>query len=430
LLFILFIGSSPSVASPEEAKAMVKSGIQAFKDGDLDQARQHLESAVRLGSTSRSLTYNLGVIYFKLGRFEQARETFEKLIPTRQTALAYYNIGLVELALKNEPAAEIAFRQVLASEPEENLRTLALAQLDRMKPEPTPPTDGKSWVALVSAGAGYQSNVALFPSDAPESIDSEFLETIAAASGYLVGSARSGLKANVNLYSRHYPSAHRFDLQVAKLSGLWVERTRLGDLGLGVGSSIIWRDQKQREQHTNLFTTLTLAACPGKSARCALELDATKIDPETPFEAYQGYRYRAEMDYRRKLGTWTTGLRYQLEHNDRQNLETTGEYYDLSPVRHELRGTLRYPLSPSLTLKTEASVRFSRYSRPHRIDTASGTLNDTRKDVRGSVSVGGVYQFTQRLNLALEVNHTDNQSNINRYEYDRQTASLTTAFKF
>lgn len=118
-----------------EAKAHFRAGVQAFNEGELDKARRYLESAAEQGLSSRSLSYNLGVVYYKLGLYEKAEQTFRQLIPTRQKALAYYNIGLTALTRKNRPAAAEAFREVLASDPDENLESLATRQLERLDPE-------------------------------------------------------------------------------------------------------------------------------------------------------------------------------------------------------------------------------------------------------------------------------------------------------
>ncbi len=430
LFSLLLISPVPALASPENARAAKQSGIEAFKAGNLEQAKTDFETAVRLGSTSRSLIYNLGVVYFKLEQYAKARNTFQKLIPTKQKALAYYNIGLVELALENSAAAKAAFEQVLASDPAENLQTLADAQLERLAPEKPPEKKRSSWIGLVSTGGGYQNNVALFPSSAPETIDSEFVEVIAAASGYLIGSARSGLRTNLSVYNRHYPSAQEFNLQVAKASARWSQRTGIGDIGIGAGGSNIWRDREQREKRKRLFTTLTLGACPGEQSRCALKLEAIDIDPEEEFEPYRGEMYRFETDYRIRLGAWTLGARYRLEQNDREDLTFGDEYFDLSPVRHDIRGTIEYPITPAWSIETEAEFRFSEYDRPHRFQTERGTIEDVRKDARTTVSLSSAYQFTRLFSLKATASYSDNKSNLERYEYDRQAASLSAVFKF
>lgn len=125
LVLCLALSTAHAQEHTTEAKTLFRAGIQAFNAGDLDEARRLLESAVSKGLSSRSLNYNLGVVYYKLGLYEEAEQTFRTLIPTRQKALAYYNIGLTALARENQDAATKAFQNVLASDPDDNLISLA-----------------------------------------------------------------------------------------------------------------------------------------------------------------------------------------------------------------------------------------------------------------------------------------------------------------
>ena len=166
LVLCLALSTAHAQEHTTEAKTLFRAGIQAFNAGDLDEARRLLESAVSKGLSSRSLNYNLGVVYYKLGLYEEAEQTFRTLIPTRQKALAYYNIGLTALARENQDAATQAFQNVLASDPDDNLISLATRQLERLDPTMHAASPRKRWAGLVSIGGGYEDNVALFPDPA------------------------------------------------------------------------------------------------------------------------------------------------------------------------------------------------------------------------------------------------------------------------
>ncbi|AHI33035.1 hypothetical protein AU15_05365 [Marinobacter salarius] len=204
LVLCLALSTAHAQEHTTEAKTLFRAGIQAFNAGDLDEARRLLESAVSKGLSSRSLNYNLGVVYYKLGLYEEAEQTFRTLIPTRQKALAYYNIGLTALARENQDAATQAFQNVLASDPDDNLISLATRQLERLDPTMHAASPRKRWAGLVSIGGGYEDNVALFPDTAPRKLDSGFVETLAAASYYLYGDSSAGLRSDIKFYSRQY----------------------------------------------------------------------------------------------------------------------------------------------------------------------------------------------------------------------------------
>lgn len=413
-----------------EAKAHFRAGVQAFNDGELDKARRYLESAAAQGLSSRSLRYNLGVVYYKLGLYEKAEQTFRQLIPTRQKALAYYNIGLTALARENHREAAEAFREVLASDPDDNLISLANRQLERLGPKTGRVVARKRWAGLVSVGGGYEDNVALFPDTAPENLDSSFTEALAAASYYLHGDARSGLRADLKAFSRQYPSEHAFDLQVVQGEAKWIQQTTPGQVSVGLGGDYIWRDRRSRERRARLMAAITSRTCPGPGSRCQIKAEAAQVFPESEFDAYRGQMYRLDARYRIRPGKWSGELKYRVEYNDRDNLETENEFFSVSPERYGLDTDIGYSLTDKLSLKAGAGFRFSYYRTPHQLRIPEGLLTIRREDKRYTLSVGTTYRFSGRTSLSVELDRTDNNSNIDRYSYDRHaaTASISVGF--
>lgn len=413
-----------------EAKAHFRAGIQAFNDGELDKARRYLESAAAQGLSSRSLSYNLGVVYYRLGLYEKAEHAFRQLIPTRQRALAYYNIGLTALARENPGAAADAFREVLAADPDENLVSLASRQLERLNPKTASAAGKKRWAGLISLGGGYEDNVALFPDTAPEKLDSGFMEALAAGSYYLYGDARAGLRSDLKFFSRQYPSEHAFDLQVIQAVTRWIQQTAPGQVSVGLGGDYIWRDRRSRERRARLTAGIITRDCPGPGSRCLVKTEAAQIFPLPGFEAYRGQMYRLDAQYRIHPGNWSGELRYRAEYNDRDNLETENEFFSVSPERHGLDASIGYALTDKLTFEAGAGFRFSFYRTPHQLLVPEGTQTIRREDKRYNLSVGTTYRFSGRTSLSLDLDRTDNESNIDRYNYDRQTVSASVAVGF
>ena len=71
-------------------------GVEAFRQGNLEEARIFFERARAAGTNSPSLLYNLGVVYFRLGDLGSAETVFLTLLETPHAPLAYYNLGLVK----------------------------------------------------------------------------------------------------------------------------------------------------------------------------------------------------------------------------------------------------------------------------------------------------------------------------------------------
>jgi hypothetical protein len=429
LIVFLALGAINAQGASTDAKALFRAGIQAFNDGNLENARRHLESAAELGLKARSLTYNLGVVYFRLQLYDKAKTTFHQLIPTSQKALAYYNIGLIALARDDTPAASEAFKQVLASEPDENLITLATRQLKRLAPDTQNKPASRLWSGLISLGGGYGNNIALFPDTAPTKLNSGFTEAIAAASGYLYRDGTSGLNSSLKLYSRHYPSEHRFDMQIIQADAGWVERAAPGRINVGVGGDHIWRDQQTRERRGRLFAGLRTRHCPGSQALCSIRVEAMQVFPSSSTEAYGGQMYRLDARYQTEIGQWSGDLKYRAEYNNRDNLKTPDEFFSLSPQRHGIKGTIDYALTPKLTLETGAEFRFSYYRTPHELRIMEARQEIRREDKRYRYALAASYRLTNATSLALDLKHTKNSSNIDRYSYNRQTATLSFAIR-
>ena len=70
LLIPLLLLSMNLQASPEED---FKLGTQAFKSGDNEAAVKYFESAMNQGMNTVSLHYNLASSYYKVGRYEEAK---------------------------------------------------------------------------------------------------------------------------------------------------------------------------------------------------------------------------------------------------------------------------------------------------------------------------------------------------------------------
>ena len=432
LLFVFLMFSSVhAAAATSDAQAQFKAGIEAFNAGNLEQARALLDSAAGMGLNTRSLAYNLGVVYFQLAQYDKAENAFRTLLSTSQKALAYYNIGLTKLARGDQSAAADAFESALAANPKDKLAKLAKGRLRKLRPDDTAKAAGASdWQGLVSLASGYETNVALFPDSAAETIDSSFVESIAAASGYLYRQDSSGVNATVKAYTRQYPSAHDFDLHVAQAETGYTRSTGQTLWNVGMGGDYIWRDRRTREKRARLFVGLKSTGCPGESAVCSIKAEAMQVFPEQDFDAYRGQRYRLDTRYRTSSGDWSGDIRYRGEYNDRDNLETDNEFFSLSPERHGLRASLTYSLTPQVSLEAKTGFRYSYYRDPHQLQVREGVKSIHRIDRRVLISLAGAYDWSDNITLKLSLDHSENHSNIDRYSYDRQTATVGLLISF
>jgi len=70
-------------------------GCALFRQGQLDEAAVHLANAVRLNPGNFSARSNLGVVYLKLGRFDEATACFNEILKHGDSSQAYYYLGVI-----------------------------------------------------------------------------------------------------------------------------------------------------------------------------------------------------------------------------------------------------------------------------------------------------------------------------------------------
>lgn len=82
---------------------------------------KHLLPAILLGAaiTASADGYKDGIEYYKAGQYDNAREILERTIndPSTNKAMAYYYLGQTALAQKNQAAAKAAFEKGVAADP-------------------------------------------------------------------------------------------------------------------------------------------------------------------------------------------------------------------------------------------------------------------------------------------------------------------------
>ncbi len=428
LLMLCLLTQGTAIADTETstAKQQMRAGITAFQNNNLEQARKLLEAAATK-LDSRALTYNLGVLYYKLGEYDLAENKFRQLLDTKQRGLAFYNIGLVALAQDNPRKARAAFRNAAIEGAEDKLGKLARAQLKDLGDIPPP----SPWQGLISLAGGYEENIGLFPDTAPSSVDDSFLEYIGVVSGYPVRKGNDAMKAQLQLYGRQYADEQDFNTHLARLDTAWERSSAPYRFSLGIGGDQLWRGGSSQEQRARLSGQITTSACQlgSEAARCTASIDAEQVYADTRLDAYDGQHYRLDLRYKAKQDAWRGDVRYRLDYDDRENFDTGTEFYSVSPMGQTLKLGIGYAFTPAFELGMSAGYRLNYYRSAHRLQTAEGLQVINRKDHRYTVGIDGEYRVNRTLSLLLDVQQVENDSNITRYDYDRRTASLGVAIR-
>ncbi|KAA1174337.1 hypothetical protein FWJ25_08860 [Marinobacter salinexigens] len=423
LLFLTLAWLSPVANAEQESSAREKfrAGIQAFQAGNLQRARELLETAAEEIS-SRALTYNLGVVYYHLGEYDLARLRFESLLPTDQRALARYNLGLIALALENEAAAREAFIATLSEDPDEKLARLAAGQLKEIGQD----IKEDNWQALFSLAAGYEENIALFPDSAATSLDDAFLESVNVLSGFPVRRGNHALQTQLLLYGRAYADYGDFDTYLARVNLAWAYLPKAFHYTLGLGGDQLWQGGNDREHRARVFTEYRKSGCFRAFGRdrCLVAVEAEQVDATERYRPYDGQRYRLNTSYKTRFGRWTGDLRYRVDYNDRRDLDTGTEYFSVSPLSQNLLFGLDYTVTPSWTIGASTHYEFRYYQTAHRLTIPEGLWIIHREDNRISWSINSEIEISRSFSVGFELEDVQNNSNIPRYDYDRRTATI------
>jgi len=156
-------------------------GFIAYRQGEYEVAADHFGQVLSSAATDHQARYYLGLAYFRLGEFNEAKAEFQRIVDSSDPAPdeslcvdANQNLGLIAMASGSLQTAEYYFQSALEIDPENasarynlglnywNLGELAAAEKEFARIVSGAPADGE----LVKQA---QRNLAeLKKSDAPE----------------------------------------------------------------------------------------------------------------------------------------------------------------------------------------------------------------------------------------------------------------------
>jgi len=167
------------------------------------------------------------------------------------------------------------------------------------------------------------------------------------------------------------------------------------------------------------FTTTTRLHIQGRRylsqiAKLNVSYEIAHIDAlDNQYDYLNGWRNRIEL--RPDFHWQTTRLRlaYRFEWNDRTD-RATPRFSSFSAVRHRFRARVSHEILPGIRLSAGIRYRISRYRDPDEIATA---IFQRRSEDRLRLSLSASKRLEQGRELALQIDHTDNDSNVPKYSY-------------
>jgi Flp pilus assembly protein TadD len=109
---------------------LMRQGVASAENGDLEPAASYFEQALRLSPDFYAPYYNLGCIYFKMGRRPDAVLRFQEALErAADDSRVLNNLALTLQELDDLPEAELLYRQVLCLDPLHGLAHYNLGRL-------------------------------------------------------------------------------------------------------------------------------------------------------------------------------------------------------------------------------------------------------------------------------------------------------------
>jgi uncharacterized protein (PEP-CTERM system associated) len=185
----------------------------------------------------------------------------------------------------------------------------------------------------------------------------------------------------------------------------------------------------QRFQNVGTFT-LQASRPLTQAQRLQLRYRASRIDGGSGYDYVTGWRQRlgAEFLLPWQRQQWLLG--YELELNNRRDLQQGSEFFSQSPRRHALYAEVRVPVSMRLSLNARASYLRSDYSGTDVHIEGATTQSAARKDNQWQTTLQANYRLDPHWQAFARYTHTNNDSNFSSLGYRRNEAQAGVELQF
>lgn len=414
-LFLSVVPTQPVGAATYEAQAFDQ-GVRAFRAGYYHAALESFLDARRAGLDTPGLRYNIGVTYYRLQRYPDAEQEFQALARDPEwAALAHYNLGLTAQRMGREQQAFEHYERAHRMTVDRNLLILAATAIERLGRAPLLP---RTRTVLASLAAGHDSNVTLSSNGEAVGISDRsdfFVDALATANQPLNGTPTRGTHAHGALFLRKYTSLDQFDVLGMRLglsrdadSGRWQS-------AVGGYLDLIYVDGDRLQHAATLDIQASRRLDAGRDVRGRYQLG--RINGGGGFEYLDGWQHRFSVDGGFALAPAALRVGYQLEYDDRKDLQQGSDFLSYSPTRHSLFAGVSWPGVGGWRTDARGEYRTSRYNDPHRLD--GGTREVTREDDRYGIDLRASRRLTALRRVFIDYSYYRNNSNLGAYDYNR-----------
>jgi hypothetical protein len=415
LTFVAVLTAAALLAPPAQAAVIpepgadyFERGIAQYRAGDYASALYLFQAARSSGNRNPNLRYDIALTLFQLGRDAEARREFEALyFEPGYESIADYHLGLIAARAGDRESATATLRRTAQGAPLEPLRQLAAAALVHVEGAMPPET----FAAYGSLGGGYDSNAGYQSDDVQEVSDSadSFYEGIGVVD-YPLG---RGQFLMGNLYAREYADLPDYSQQTAQ-AGWRVVAGAEGWVG-----TLAARVETSRFGGESLHDAGMLAV-EGRRGMgpgyITVRVSSARFAAGDLFPELDGWRHRLGAEY----ATWRGAIGYELELNNRADLEEEAAFASRSPTRHALSARTSRALGGNVSLEWRGRYRYSSYGDADRF----GGFEKKRADSLAEIAFATRWRVTPLWSLLAEARYARNGSSLDHYEYARGSGLL------
>lgn len=393
-------------------------GVAAYRAGDIAGALAAFERSRASGYATPQLRFNLGLCYYRLRRYEESRAQFQALrAEPGYAGVADFHLALIA-AREGDRARAAGLWRALEGGADAALAQRAGAALGRLDGGRVEPVA----TGYLLLAAGYDSNPALLdeslqPGGAAESTATE---VFGAFNWPMGGKARQYTALRGGAYLKTYAEGSGQD-QSGAFAGLARELddgARRLSFGLDASTSTV-----DGERFLDVYTA-QVERSPSAGSGWRLGAQASRIAAPHAYTHLEGWRARLDLVRATRTERMLARAGYEFEYNDRQDLDTGGQFFSHSPLRQRVELVLDHPFGANASLRWNLRYRDSRYRDPDRFQDGDVLREQRRVE---ELTLSGL-QWRRRLArdtfLLIELQHARNVATPEVYDYERTTALL------
>jgi tetratricopeptide (TPR) repeat protein len=410
-------------------------GFKAAAKGDYLTALAQFKKAEQVGMGGSPLQYNMAISFYRLQRYEEARQAFQVLMDVPKfEQIAYFNLGLIANKQKDEPAAVRWFRRAYHSGgnrgDNRKIKTLATKALQRLSASPSRVQKaGRDWFGFVSSSLSYDTNVTLINNDllGATNENDTLLNVSVLASRWLKGRVGRGTRMSLSANTQQYRQVSNVDYSQFSIGADRYDRLGAWRMRFGGSWDEIYYAGSEYERIVSAEVRGRKSLSAAHQLRLRYKLSRIQAT-DAAFDYLNGWRQQFRLGLRRHGSVARIVTYYQLELNDRKDRQgVIGPFTSYSPTRHTLRVTTWWPIVDTLKLKLDGRYRYSRYNDSN-ILTGGAIIR--REDDQYRIAIGLKKILARAWRLNGSYSYTRNDSNIDRRRYDNSVFKLDVTWMY